>query len=244
MWPAPQCPRARAGTNRPARSRIVPKTLGSCGRGRHIHSIAPVGATRQRVLTVREEGVVGDRREDRLDAVRIDAVWDGRSPRTRSEPARGCQRRQPGVNIELPGLAARLVYASAVDLPGTSPTKWFVTNSFTDSPHRQPQPRITGPYRRIRHQTTSLGGSRTTRCPGDHRWGRARSVRLRLWSSDHDGSPENERHSFTSRVCDRSGAIAQRDVSRRRPSGLEGDQDLLEAVNEVEVSLTIERFQH
>ncbi len=33
--------------NDPAeRSRMVPKTLGSWGRGRHIHSIAPVGATR------------------------------------------------------------------------------------------------------------------------------------------------------------------------------------------------------
>ena len=39
---------AGAKRNDPAaRSRIVPKTLGSWGRGRHSHSTAPVGATRQ-----------------------------------------------------------------------------------------------------------------------------------------------------------------------------------------------------
>jgi hypothetical protein len=35
-----------ARRNDPAdRSRIVPKRLGSCGLGRHIHSMEPVGAT-------------------------------------------------------------------------------------------------------------------------------------------------------------------------------------------------------
>jgi len=53
----------RGERNDPAdRSRIVPKRLGSCGLGRHIHSMEPV-ARRAGVLTVRQEGVVANRRK-------------------------------------------------------------------------------------------------------------------------------------------------------------------------------------
>ena len=57
---------ASAGPRRkpPAsRSSIAPNTHGPSMRGRHIHSTLPLGATSARGLAVREERVVGDRRE-------------------------------------------------------------------------------------------------------------------------------------------------------------------------------------
>ena len=72
---APSSPAGSAGRRAPivsagpsrkppaSRSSIAPKTDGPSIRGRHIHSMLPLGATSARGLAVRQERVVRDRRE-------------------------------------------------------------------------------------------------------------------------------------------------------------------------------------
>ena len=55
VGPSRKCPAPR--------SRMAPNTLGESGRGTHIHSTEPADEIRQVVLAVRQERVVGDRRE-------------------------------------------------------------------------------------------------------------------------------------------------------------------------------------
>ena len=109
------CGPAGARRKPPAsRSSIAPKTRGPSMRGRHIHSMLPLGATSAHGLAVRQERVVRDRRERRLPPSRgrrRRSASCGPAPSRPLRAARGvgrvAQQRLADALAEDPGLAAR-----------------------------------------------------------------------------------------------------------------------------------------